>query len=102
MVEFNLQDFLRDMRREEQEAHASLLTHMQGGFAETAARTTVLSDALTRHTLTDLEVAMKLDARLSRLEEKARTVSWLAGALMVGTIGFLADMLVNHFRVIGP
>lgn len=100
-TEFNLQTFLEGMRGEQRDAHTRLTGQMQTGFNAIEARARVLADNLHDHELSDTEQQGETNTRLKSLEDTNKAARWFAASLVVGTIGFIFDMLVNHWKIFG-
>jgi hypothetical protein len=75
-LEFNLQQYLSEMRSE-QRADTLLLSEKIDG----------VKDTLGRH-----------NTRITIVENTRRVLIWLGASFGLAVIGFLADMLVNHFK----
>ena len=88
-MDFNLQDFLRDMREEQRD-----------GFHTITDRAERLADELTKHTKDDAVIAERLDGRLKNIEDVKSTMRWFVGALVLGAIGVSFDALVNHLHLL--
>ena len=73
-VKFNLQRYLEDMRREQQEAHRDLSAKVDDAFSQLT----------------------KQGTRLTTVENSHRLVRWFGGVAIVGLVGFIFDVLLNH------
>ena len=92
-MDFDLQDFLGDMRREQREDHQTLVQKVDAGFGAVSARASALEKDLESHKLDDTR-------RLTILEGGHNLTKWFArvaiGAVVTGAIGIFWDYLVNH------
>lgn len=88
-VEFNLQQYLADMRGELREAHETLVAKVDQGF-EKAAQT------IAEHELDDIRAFAALDGRIKPLEETQSSVKWALRTVAGAFLLFAFDFVVNH------
>lgn len=74
MVNFDLQTFLSEMRKEQREDHESLSLKV---------------DNL-------LETMQDHETRIVIVENTRKNMRWLAGTVIVGLVTFLLDLIANH------
>ena len=90
-MEFDLQQFLSEMRAE-----------MHEGFTSSAIVVKAVADQLTTHQLDDVTIQGETNVRLSRLEGLHSSVRWVLRATIgAGIVGFTAaafDFFRNHWR----
>lgn len=84
-MEFNIQDYLRDMREEQQQDHHDLSEKIDGIASAMHARIEIVQGRVAKH-----------DTRLVVVEGTRRTLLWLGTALITAMLGFAGDMLINH------
>ena len=98
-VQFNLQRYLEDMRRDQAEAHRELSSKMDSGFKAITERASQIAEDLQEHEQADLTASGVLSTRLSNLEALHNTVRWLGrtavGALIAGAITLVYKMVVK-------
>lgn len=92
----NVQTMLSEMRAESREDHATLVLKIDTGFSEIRAGSATIASDLRQHTADDALAQQRLDGRLASIEGNRKTLRWLGGCLVIATLGFLSDMLVNH------
>lgn len=92
-MNFDLQAYLDNMRREQREDHTTLVEKVDVGFTAATTAVAAVANALAEHKLEDA-------ARLTTLEGAHAAGRWFVraviGALVVGGCGVLWDMIVNH------
>ena len=99
-MDFNLQDYLRDMRSEARDDMQTLMSRVDVGFDNVETRSRTIASELAAHAQADAVTAEQLDGRLKNIEDTKATFRWLGGALVIGAIGFITDVLVNHLHVL--
>lgn len=84
-MEFNIQDYLHDMRAEQQRDHRDLSSKIEGISAAMHARISSVNDHVIRH-----------ETRLVVVENTRRTLLWLGTALITALLAFVGDLVINH------
>ncbi len=98
-MDFNLQDYLRDMRAEARDDMQALMSRVDMGFHAVEVRSETIATELAIHAKDDAVTASRLDGRLKNIEDAKGALRWLGGAFVVGVIGFISDLLVYHLHV---
>lgn len=99
-MDFNLQDYLRDMRSEARDDMQALMSRVDLGFTTVEQRASQIAKELALHAQDDAVTAEQMDGRLKNIEDTKKTFRWLGGALVIGAIGFVSDVLVNHLHLL--
>jgi len=96
-IEFNVQTFLSEMRKELRADHQRLVERVDLGFSELTLTARAVRDELVNHTADDYRAAEALNQRLSPIENAMKKsndrVKWtlrtIIGALVVGAIDLM-------------
>jgi hypothetical protein len=86
MVNFNIQEYLQEMREEQREDNAALTRSVQH-----------VLDRLNEHVVADTKTHAEVDARLLVLEHVNRNLGKAFGIGLVGLVGLIADVVRSHF-----
>jgi hypothetical protein len=84
-MEFNIQDYLRDMREEQQQDHRDLAERIESHTLALHGRVSSVNERVNKH-----------ETRLVVVENTRKTLLWLGTALITALLGFVGDMLINH------
>lgn len=87
------------MRSEARDDMQALMSRVDVGFHAVESRAEDIATELAIHAKDDAVTATRLDGRLKTIEETRSTLRWLAGAFVVGVIGFISDIVVYHLHV---
>jgi len=100
MVDFNIQQFLSEMRAEQQMAHREITERVHDGFEALSSRATRIAEDLQDHERSDTIIAQAHIARLITVEDTVGAVKWLSkaalGAVIVGIVAFLFDLITRQ------
>lgn len=88
-MDFNLQQFLSEMRQEQRDDHKELSTKVEDGFSDVKL-------AMSNHEIQDTIRFASIDKRLDSVENTRRSIRWLAGTVIVAAIGVAFELLTNH------
>lgn len=88
-MDFNLQNFLSEMRAEQRDDNMTLTAKVDQGFQAVAS-------SQKAHELSDQQMFSSFDKRLSTVENTRRTMRWLAGSITVAALGAGVDLVLTH------
>lgn len=94
-IEFNVQTFLSEMRKELREDHRLLVSRVDDGFAEVTATARAVRDELVNHTSEDYRTAQALDIRLQPIESALKNVKWMTRTIVAAAILGAIDLLFH-------
>lgn len=83
-MEFNIQQFLSEMRQEQKNDHDELAKKVDAGFKQLT------------------ETAASHDKRISRVEEARTAIIWLVCACLSAFVFGMGELIVNHFATPAP
>lgn len=89
MTDFNIQQFLSDMRAETNE-----------GFNTIRLRSEIIAANLVAHERADILVQVLVESRLKEIEKVAASVKWFVRVGIVAIVTFLFDLLLYHVPLI--
>lgn len=84
-MEFNIQDYLRDMREEQQQDHKDLSAKIDDVTSAMFTRIDVVDRRVSRH-----------ETRIVVVENTRKSLRWLGAALISALLALAGDLILNH------
>lgn len=84
-----IEALILDMRKEQREDHATVITQMAAGFKS-------VTETMQSHEKVDLQSFASIDKRVSVVEGTRKALIWLVCAVIVASLAAGADAYFNH------